>query len=993
METILVVEDDPRSGALLGEVCDQEGHPIVLARSEREARAALAENNAGLVLLDLRLPDGDGIALMKQIQALVPTPDVIIITGHASLDSALAAIEAGASGYVLKPIDIPRLRALVGKILGQRRLREENVALHGRIEQERRRLEALYEMSRRLASVQNPDQILDLIVREATRLLDVEAAAIRLMDGEDLVLRACTESVAPLLTRRRLKVGESLTGCVAASREPIAVPDLVDDARYDPIHKQAALSLGFHAFLGVPLLASGNVLGTLSVYGRERRSFHPDDVLLLTTLGNHAALTLDRAGLFQQERERRGHLEALRTIAEEITRELELPRLLDLIMRRATELLGSDMGSVYFWDEAGRVLIPQVWQGHGGWEKDLRLRPGEGVAGAVAQRRTGLIVNDFRTSPYATPALLAATTHTAVLAEPLQCRDRLLGVITIDKNDGGGGGFSVKEQQLLRLFATQAAIAIENARLHEATKRRALHLATLNELSRSLTSILDPHQVSQRILTFAQALIGGCVGRLWERTGEEGALRLVGGVGLRDPEGGQSFRFREGLGLLGLAAATHQPVTSLAVTEDPRFLDKAWAETEGLVSACVVPLVLAKRVTGFLSIFTSTPHHFCDDELDLLRSFAAQAAVAIENARLFEETQAQRVRLAEVFESAVEGIFQAVPAGGYLAANRAFLRILGYESLEELQGAVREVDQQVYADSDRRAVFHRLITAQGSVSAFESEVVRRNGTAVWIEENTRAVTSAAGEIRYYEGFVQDISERKQAEQMKADFVSFVTHQLRTPLAGIKWLLELALQGSDLAEEIRSYLLDAQCANARLIGLVNDLLDVSRLERGKLTITPKEVDLGSLTQDVLGELRLLIAEKGHQLTLQAAPSLDTVWADPQPPSAGHPESDLQCHQVHSVRRRDPHPIDPGHVRRPVGRPRQRHRHPESGPDAALRKVLPGGERAYDRDRRHGAWSLPRPPDPGSVRGAGLVRIRRGARSDVLLHGAFGGERTV
>jgi signal transduction histidine kinase len=172
-----------------------------------------------------------------------------------------------------------------------------------------------------------------------------------------------------------------------------------------------------------------------------------------------------------------------------------------------------------------------------------------------------------------------------------------------------------------------------------------------------------------------------------------------------------------------------------------------------------------------------------------------------------------------------------------------------------------------------------MMATQGAVSGFESQVSRKSGGTTWIGENTRVVKDADGRILYYEGFAQDISDRKQADQMKSDFVSFVTHQLRTPLAGIKWLLELASQEPDLSEDARSYIADAREADERLVGLVNDLLDVSRLERGKLTITPKEVDLAALTQSVLDEMQPLIAEKGHRVTLRSmGPS--TVWADPQ-----------------------------------------------------------------------------------------------------------------
>ena len=96
----------------------------------------------------------------------------------------------------------------------------------------------------------------------------------------------------------------------------------------------------------------------------------------------------------------------------------------------------------------------------------------------------------------------------------------------------------------------------------------------------------------------------------------------------------------------------------------------------------------------------------------------------------------------------------------------------------------------------------------------------------------------------------DVTHEREVSQMKSDFVSFVTHQLRTPLAGIRWMLELAAQEPDIPADAASYVQDAREAAQRLIQLVNDLLDISRLERGKLTVAATPIDLGELTRGVL-----------------------------------------------------------------------------------------------------------------------------------------------
>ena len=164
---------------------------------------------------------------------------------------------------------------------------------------------------------------------------------------------------------------------------------------------------------------------------------------------------------------RRTHqLEAIRNVNEEIARELDLTVLLELITQRAVDLVGAGDGTIRLWDEAEQTLVPKAWTRSSARRVLPLLRLGEGVAGTAAQRREGLIVNDFRASAYAVPAITQDSSHTAVLAEPLLYHDRLVGVISIDR-EPQMHPFTEEDRKLIALFAAQAAVAIENARLYE----------------------------------------------------------------------------------------------------------------------------------------------------------------------------------------------------------------------------------------------------------------------------------------------------------------------------------------------------------------------------------------------------------------------------------------------------------------------------------------------------------------------------------------------
>ncbi|RMF92445.1 MAG: response regulator [Nitrospinota bacterium] len=340
-------------------------------------------------------------------------------------------------------------------------------------------------------------------------------------------------------------------------------------------------------------------------------------------------------------RRRVTELQVIQMITGEITRELDLTTLLTLITRRAAELVGAVSGATYLWEESTQLLVPRAWYGLGAWMGEVRIKRGEGVTGTVAQRRQGMIVNDYRTSPYASPLFLRRTQITATLAEPLLYSGRLLGVITIN-NEGRGHSFTEYDQDLLACFASQAAIAIENARLYEAAQRRAQQLSMLNELMRILSTKLNPQEVFQEILHAVQILIPGAVGRLWEYSEQEEAIRLAASVGVRNREREVTYRLRLREGIVGIAAATQQPVVVPDLLQDPRFINKDWARAEGLVSALVLPLVYNGRFYGALGIGTRHPYSFSEEEIDLFQSLATQAAVAMRNAALYTAEAAAR---------------------------------------------------------------------------------------------------------------------------------------------------------------------------------------------------------------------------------------------------------------------------------------------------------------------------------------------------------------
>jgi PAS domain S-box-containing protein len=345
-------------------------------------------------------------------------------------------------------------------------------------------------------------------------------------------------------------------------------------------------------------------------------------------------------------------MQTLRTITLEITRELDLKTLLGLITRRAAALLGAASGAIYLWDETAQVLSAQAVYSLGEWTRGKSLRLGEELAGTVGQRREGMIVNDYQTSSHASSFFLERAGFTAVVAEPLLYHDRLVGVLTVN-NEGTWQLFSDEDRNLLGILAVDAAIAIENARLYSALADSKRRLEELYELGvamqehRTLRAGLDLIlKGAQTVLRFDRMNIlladpdGTRLSAVASLGTEEPIEQIYVPVG---PEGGgiaKAFLERKDIVWEGNGP----------VPEELR-LAHPYSEIKAFRSRCfvIVPLIVRGAAIGVLGADKKfTQEAIPPETIHLLKIFAAQAAITIDDARLYEEVTRHAKELGKV---------------------------------------------------------------------------------------------------------------------------------------------------------------------------------------------------------------------------------------------------------------------------------------------------------------------------------------------------------
>ena len=316
------------------------------------------------------------------------------------------------------------------------------------------------------------------------------------------------------------------------------------------------------------------------------------------------------------------------------------------------------------------------------------------------------------------------------------------------------------------------------------------------------------------------------------------------------------------------------------------------------VAACA--LAAALFFVTFITKSISGPLRKQANRLKTLNDELSRARARLEDRVIESRAELQRTeqKYRKIFENAVMGIFQISPDGRFRSANPALAKIFGYDSPEALVANDAAANRRLYADPDTRALFEQLMAERGHVSDFQSEI-RRGNEVRWVSENARAVKDDFGRLLYYEGTVEDITERKQAETevrraresaeaaraaaeearkaaeaastAKGDFLATMSHEIRTPLNGVIGMADLLAHTPMSAQQAR-YVKIIQTSSDGLLAIINQILDFSKIEAGKLELAERDFDLPLAVEEVVVILAQKAAVKGLELACQIDPSV-------------------------------------------------------------------------------------------------------------------------
>ncbi len=245
--------------------------------------------------------------------------------------------------------------------------------------------------------------------------------------------------------------------------------------------------------------------------------------------------------------------------------------------------------------------------------------------------------------------------------------------------------------------------------------------------------------------------------------------------------------------------------------------------------------------------------------------------------RIEEDLREAEEKYRSIFENAIEGIFQSTQEGSYMSVNPALAQIFGYESPDEMMCSVTHIGRQLYVDANRRQQFAAIMAEKGSVKDFESEMRRKDGSVIWVSERARAVRDIDGKLLYYEGTIEDITARRDAEgtvrqardaalesvRLKSEFLANMSHEIRTPMNGIIGMAGLLLD-MPLSPKQRDFAQTISTSAESLLTIINDILDFSKIEAGMLTFEDIDFDLTTVVDGSVELLATRAASKGVEL---------------------------------------------------------------------------------------------------------------------------------
>ncbi len=548
------------------------------------------------------------------------------------------------------------------------------------------------------------EKLFVVILESLSKLVPFTSASIELIDREHIEIVAAYGLPEPFRfigKKYRFQPEKWATDI----RMPVIIPDVQLDDRFEKFEGTEYI----RGWMGIPMLAQNNVIGYLNFDSEVVGFYNEGQAALVQIFANQAASAIENARRFQEVSRRAEIIGQMAKIANIIATTREIGPALDEIAIRSLELLKASHIAIYLLQDDNRTL--KTITAKGSFREELMsdsFKIGEGITGSIIATGKPEIIDDTRSHP--SRIVIPGTSEEdsrleTMMVSPLVLRGKTIGAINAWRLRSNGL-FNDSELNFLVSIAHQASIAIESGRLFQETVRQAQETSAIAEVGRDISATLELKVVLERIASYAKDLLNGETSAVYLADPNKSSLHAIAVIGA-DAEEIKNDPLQLGIGILGNIAIKKIGEIVNYSSVDPRTILIKGTVVNPFEHIMGSPIILKDSLTGLLVIWRSgADKEFKDSDLNFLGDLAQQAAIAIENARLYEAEQlrrqeAEKLRLAattiasslnlkEILDILLKAMKDVVPydSASILLAEGDKVRIVAAQGLPNIDQAI-----------------------------------------------------------------------------------------------------------------------------------------------------------------------------------------------------------------------------------------------------------------------------------------------------------------
>lgn len=795
--------------------------------------------------------------------------------------------------------------------------------------QQRQSLEELgmlYDMSVQLAGTLDEAEIQRVVVLNAQELLGVQIGALMLFDEHGQVAQhfVFDHDMPDQVGYVVETPSATLLAKMLERDRPLVLRD-VGEIRQSGL----PFDLGLHSVAGDVIGPRDAPLGVIWVGDRHAREWQSRELSMISIIATLSSQGLKSAGLFKREQRRREVADTLRDLAERLTGTLETGEVYDLILDQLARVVPYDSVALMLregqTDTVGIVATRGFSQQERADVERLRFNMFENteLRKIVESRHPHILADAQLSSSFEdVPGTRAIR---GWIGAPLLIDDEVIGLLTVDNNQVNA--YDQDDAQITFTLASQAAQAIRNARLFEEVRRfnaeleqrveeRTAALAELNSqlaaetqmlqavhsITVELTASLELNETLRKTLQLAAKNLGVKRGSimLWDEQQRELVCRAVLGSDGAVYDERIPITFDRGVGLAGWVRESQQTISIGDVRKDRRWIQETGRASD-VRSVVAVPLRAEGVGTlGVLMLTSPQINYFSKSQEQLLSTIANEVAIVIHNAELYslvqhyaseraialDQQKEETVKNQAILRSLGEGVVVLDEFGKVILFNPAAEGILGIEESRLLGQPLSDIPslgESLDASVRGMEVYEALDSGLRAMEAQDHSQQMRLELANPPQSIELHFTPVLGPFARSYGSVvvlRDMTREIEADRAKRDFISSVSHELRTPLTAIKGYVDLLNLGAagPVTEPQQSFLGVIKNNANRLMDLINDILEIGRIDANKIQLNIEPLHLQDIFHDTLQTMRSEIERKQMQVTVELSDDLPLVEAD-------------------------------------------------------------------------------------------------------------------